>query len=109
MQEKLVEKLNVKQCYEHCTEGWTSQRCVTSFLYCEQTPWPRQLLERTFGWGWLTGSEVQSILIKAEKYGNAQAGSEGNHEKTGPHVARRGISKPTPTVTHFFQQGHTSK
>jgi hypothetical protein len=32
---------------------------------CEQVPWPRQVLKRTtFNWGWLIGSEVQSIIIK---------------------------------------------
>jgi hypothetical protein len=25
-----------------------------------------------------------------------------------PQAARRRVSKPTPTVTHFSQQGHTS-
>ena len=33
--------------------------------------------------------------------------SKVNQEKTGSHVVRRRISKPTPTVTHFHQQGHT--
>jgi hypothetical protein len=27
----------------------------------------------TFNWGWLTGSEVQSIIIKAEEHGSIQA------------------------------------
>jgi hypothetical protein len=36
------------------------------FYLCEKIPWPRQLLQRTaFNWGWLTGSEVQSIIIMA--------------------------------------------
>jgi hypothetical protein len=29
-------------------------------------------------------------------------------QKTDSHMARRRVSKPTPTVTHFLQQGHTS-
>jgi hypothetical protein len=33
--------------------------------------------------------------------------SEGKQEKTGFQEARRRVSKPTPTVTHFLQQGHT--
>ena len=33
--------------------------------------------------------------------------SKGRQEKTGFHVARMRVSKPTPTVTHFLQQGHT--
>ena len=32
-------------------------------------------------------------------------GSEGK-QKTGFQAARRRFSKPTPTVTHFLQQGH---
>jgi hypothetical protein len=31
------------------------------------------LMKTTFNWGWLTGSEVQSIIIKAE-HGSIQAG-----------------------------------
>jgi hypothetical protein len=34
-----------------------------SFHCCEQMPWPRQLLQRAFIWGWLVVSEVQSIII----------------------------------------------
>ena len=43
---------------------------IKRYSYCvrvsiaEKTPWPRQLLYRTtFNWGWLTGFEVQSIII----------------------------------------------
>jgi hypothetical protein len=72
-----------------------------------------------FNWGWLTDSEVQSIVIKVEAWqhpgrhgaGGAESstssaeGSQGQTEH--PQAARRRVSKPTPTVTHFLQQGHT--
>jgi hypothetical protein len=28
--------------------------------------------------------------------------------KTGCHLARKKVSKPSPTVIHFLQQGHAS-
>ena len=34
--------------------------------------------------------------------------SEGEKEKTGFQAAKRMFIKPTPTVTHILQQGHTS-
>ena len=43
------------------------------------------LQRTTFNWGWLTGSEVQSLII--------MSGSK--------------ASKPIPTVMHFLQQGNT--
>jgi hypothetical protein len=73
----------------------------------------------TFNWGWLTGSEVPTIIIKAEAWqhpgrhgtGGAEgstSSSKGSQEQTGhPQVARRKISKPTPTVMLSLQQGHT--
>jgi hypothetical protein len=48
------------------------------------------LIRTTFNWDWLTGSEVQSIIIKVG---------------TWQHPGR--VLKPTPTVAHLFQQGHT--
>ena len=72
------------------------------------------LLRTTFNWGWPTGSEVQSIVIKAGAWqppgrhgaGEAEASapsSKGNQEQTGhPQAARRKISKPIPTVTYFL-------
>jgi hypothetical protein len=33
--------------------------------------------------------------------------SKGKQEKTGPQTARIRVLKPTPTVTHLLQQGHT--
>ena len=32
------------------------------------------LIRTTFHWGWLTGSEGRSIIIKAEEHGSIQAG-----------------------------------
>jgi hypothetical protein len=68
------------------------------------------LIRTTFNRGWLTGSEVQSIIITAgarQHPGRHDAGgaesstscSKGKQEKT--------VLKTMPTVTHFFQQGHT--
>ena len=99
------------------------------------TSWPgvlvRVLLLRTdtmtkatlrtiFNWGWLPGSEVQSIIIKvgAWQHPGRQGGrgaksstssSEGHLEKTGFQAARMRVLKPTPIVTHLLQQCHTSK
>jgi hypothetical protein len=68
----------------------------------------------TFNWGWLTGSEVQSIIIKVEAWqhpgrhgaGGAEgstSSSKGSQEQAGhPQAARRRVSKPIPTVTHFL-------
>jgi hypothetical protein len=52
------------------------------------------LMRTTFNWGWLTGSEVHYIIIKAEAWqcqsrhgtGGAESStsySEGKHERTG--------------------------
>jgi hypothetical protein len=38
---------------------------VRVFLLCTETTTKSTLLRITFNWGWLTGSEVQSIIIKA--------------------------------------------
>ena len=38
------------------------------FRCCEETPWPRQLLQRqTFNRGWITVSEVQFIIIAGSR------------------------------------------
>jgi hypothetical protein len=78
------------------------------------------LIRITFHWGWLTGSEGQSIVIKVGAWqhpgrhgaGRAESStsssSEGSQRLTGhPQAARKKVSKPTPTVTHFLQQDHT--
>jgi hypothetical protein len=57
------------------------------------------LIRTAFNWGWLTGSEVQFIIIKAgawqhpDKHGAGEAESstsspEGKQEKTGFQAAR---------------------
>jgi hypothetical protein len=64
-------------------------------------------LIRTFNWGWLTGSEVQSIIIKAGAWqhpGRCGAGgtessttsSKGCQQNTGFQVARVRVLNPCP-------------
>jgi len=76
------------------------------------------LIRTTFNWGWLTGSKLQSIIIKAGAWqcpgrhgiGGAESSiscSKGKQKKTGFQAARKRVLKPTPTVTHLLQQGHT--
>jgi len=79
------------------------------------------LIKTTFNWGWLTGSEVQSIIIKVRtwqhpgRHGTGEAesstsSSEGCYQNTDFQAARmREGLKPTPTMTHLLQQGHTFK
>jgi hypothetical protein len=76
------------------------------------------LIRTTFNWGWLTGSEVQSIIIKAGAWqhpgrhgaGGAESSASCSEstQETVFQAARIWVSKHTPTVTHFLQQGHTS-
>jgi hypothetical protein len=77
------------------------------------------LVRTTFNWGWLTGSEVQSIIIKVGAWQHAGrhgargaetsiSSSEGKYEMTGFQAARTSLLKPTPTITYLLQQGHTS-
>ena len=76
------------------------------------------LIRTTLNWSWLTDLEVQSIIIKAGTWQHpgrhGAGGAEGStsssevcKEKTGFQVARVRVLKPTPTVTHLLQQGHT--
>jgi hypothetical protein len=61
----------------------------------------------TLNWGWLTGSEVQSIIIKVGTWQHpgrcGAAGAKSLHLRS-PRIR---VLKPTPTMTHFLQQGHT--
>jgi hypothetical protein len=77
-------------------------------------------IRTTFKWGWLIGSEVQFIIIKAETWQHpsrhgagiaesSTSSSKGCLEKTDFQAARMRVLKPTPTMTHLLQQGHTSK
>jgi hypothetical protein len=76
------------------------------------------LIRTTFNWGWLTGSEVQSIIIKTGTWqhpgrhgtGGAESStssSGGCWQNTGFQAARMRVLKPMPTVTHLLQQGYT--
>jgi len=44
-----------------------------------------------------------------ERAESARSRSTGCREKISFQAGRRRVSKPTPTVTNFFQQGHTSE
>jgi hypothetical protein len=71
------------------------------------------LIRTTFNWGWLTGLEVQSIIIKVgvwqhsgrHNIGRAESPtsrSEGKLEKPGFQGAGMRVFKPMPTMTHFL-------
>jgi hypothetical protein len=76
------------------------------------------LVRTVFNWGWLTGLEVQSIIIKVGacqhlgRHGTGEAESstslsEGCQQNNGFQAAKMMVLKPTPTVTHLLQQSHT--
>jgi hypothetical protein len=69
------------------------------------------LLRITFNWGWLTGLEDQSIIIKAGTWqyqvrtGGAESSTssyKGRQEKTGFQAARIRVLRAKPTVTHLL-------
>ena len=71
------------------------------------------LIRTTFNWGWLTSSEVQSIIIEAETWpypgrcniGAAESStscSEGRGEEYHPQAAMMRVLNPMPMVTHFL-------
>jgi hypothetical protein len=73
------------------------------------------LIRTTFHWGWLTGSEVQSIIIRAGTWqhpGRHGAGgtesstssSEACQEKTDFLVARMRVLKPVPIALYLTLQ-----
>jgi hypothetical protein len=75
------------------------------------------LIKTTFNWGWLTGSEVQSITIKVGTWqypgrhggGGAESSLSSSNDckwKT-DCLAPRVRVLSTPTVTHLLQPGHT--
>jgi hypothetical protein len=77
------------------------------------------LIRTAFNWGWLTGSEVQSIIIKVGAWqcpgrhgiGGAESSTScsKDNQKTDFQAARKRVfNPPPPTVTHFLHQGHTS-
>jgi hypothetical protein len=72
------------------------------------------LLRTTFNWGWLTGSEVQSIIIKVgawqspgrhgtDRAESSIASSEGCFWKTEFQIARSRVLKPMTTVAHLLE------
>jgi hypothetical protein len=89
---------------------------VLGFYCCEQTPWTRTI----FNWGWLTGSEVQSIIIKwgtwqhpgrhgAGRAESSTSSSESCWWKIGFQATRNRVLKahahsntPTPTRPHLL-------
>jgi hypothetical protein len=71
----------------------------------------------TFTWGWLTGSEVQSIRWE---HGSIQVGMAVSRQSWEFYIFIQRLLvedwlpdnwgeslKPTPTMTHLFQPGHT--
>jgi hypothetical protein len=79
------------------------------------------LIRTTFKCGWLTGSEVQSIVIKAGAWqhpGRHGVGGTENSTFVSKANRRRLTSRqlgggyqspcPKPTVTNLLQQGHIS-
>jgi hypothetical protein len=74
------------------------------------------LIKTTSNWGWLKGSEVQAIIIKMGAWKHPDRHGAGTESSTSSSEGcyRRLTSredeglKPTPTVTHLPQQGHTS-
>ena len=76
------------------------------------------LIMTALNWGWLTGSEVQSIIIKVGTWQHSGRHVAGVAESSTPSskvcyhntffkVARTTFLKPIPTVTHLLQQDHT--
>jgi hypothetical protein len=69
------------------------------------------LIRTTFNSGWLTGSEIQSIIKVGAwqhpcRHGvggtESSASSSKGKQNTGFQAAWMKVLKPTPTVTHFF-------
>ena len=64
-------------------------------------------LIRTLNWGWLTGSEVQSIVIKAGNMAASRQAGAGGAEGIKAHAHS---DTPTPTRPHLLMVhslGHT--
>jgi hypothetical protein len=102
---------------------WEQCACIRSVLVRVLLLWidtmtKATLTRTTFNWGWLTGSEVQSIIIVVGAWRHpgrhgtrgvesSTSSSEGWEQNTGSQTARTRILKPTHTVTHLLQQDHT--
>ena len=65
--EEMVESKSLKlYLFSFRNHGDFHEDCINIIMKGEQTALPRQLLKRTtFNWSWLTGSEVQFIIIMA--------------------------------------------
>jgi hypothetical protein len=50
------------------------------------------LIKKTFNWGWLTGSEVQSIIIKVRAWQYPDRHGTGGAESLHPKTATRRLS-----------------
>jgi hypothetical protein len=96
-------------------------RCYLRFsLLWTDTMTKATLKRTTFNQGWLTGSEIQSIIIMAgsmaaiqtdivlQKELRAHLYPKKARNRLSPMWLGGGSQKPTLTVTHFLQQGHTS-
>jgi hypothetical protein len=93
--------------------GWIDNVSVRVLLLCTDTMAKTALKRTTFSWGWLTGSEVQSIITKAGalqcpgRHGTGRADSSMSssdvcYQNTGFQAARMRVLNITPTVTHLF-------
>jgi hypothetical protein len=100
-----------------CFVIWSVTVWNFKFVYClvrvlllwTDTTAKATLIRTTFNWDWRTGSEVQSIVIKAGTWHQAGMVQE---ELRVLHLylkdARRWLaSRQLGQVTHFLQQGHT--
>jgi hypothetical protein len=74
------------------------------------------LIRTASNWDWLTGSEVQSIIINSGAWqhppGMVQEMLRVLHlfqRQTEDWLPGKRVLEPMPTVTHILQQGHTSK
>jgi hypothetical protein len=75
------------------------------------------LIRTTFNWDWLTGSEIQSTVIKIGAWQHPGRHGAGGVEtstscpkgkqKTGSQGVRRRVLKLMPTMTDFLPRGHT--
>jgi hypothetical protein len=64
-----ITHLGLKQkTYSRNISEFFKETYLKVLLLCPDTMTEATLTRTTFNWGWLTGSEVQSIIIKAEAW-----------------------------------------
>jgi hypothetical protein len=100
-----------------CMLMWSSIReCLRVLLLWTDAVTKATIIWATFNKGWLTGSEDQSITIKAGAWQHPGKHGAGGAEssifiwcrrKLTCQAARSRVSKPTPALTHYLQKGHT--